>query len=69
MAIAESPPHHAESFGAHRCRLVAEGLLTARAERRPFLLALEEHFEREGLDWAAPWFGALPRGWLARLTS
>ena len=67
VAIAESPAHHAESFGAHRCRLVAEGLLTARAERRPPQLAVAERFEREGLDWAAPWFGALPRAWLSEL--
>lgn len=67
VAIAESPVHHAESFGAHRCRLVAEGLLTAQAERRPLVSTVAERFEREGLDWKTPWFGALPRGWLARL--
>lgn len=67
VAIAESPAHHAESFGAHRCRLVAEGLLTARAEGRPPLAAVAERFEREGLDWGAPWFGSLPRGWLSAL--
>lgn len=67
VAIAESPAHHAESFGSHRCRLVAEGLLTARAEGRPMLTAVAERFEREGLSWDEPWFGALPRGWLARL--
>ncbi|MDP1825183.1 MAG: T3SS effector HopA1 family protein [Archangium sp.] len=69
VSVAESPGHHAESFGSHRCRLVAEGLLTARGEGRPSLTAVAERFEREGLDWAAPWFGALPRRWLDRLTS
>ena len=68
VAVAESPIH-AESFGAHRCRLVAEGLLTARLEGAPALDAVAQRFDREGLDWAAPWFGALPRGWLRRLTS
>lgn len=69
VAVAESPAHHAESFGSHRCRLVAEGLLTARGEGRPGLTTVAERFEREGLDWSAPWFGALPRSWVARLTS
>jgi hypothetical protein len=67
VGIAESPPHHAESFGAHRCRLVAEGLVTARAEDRAVIASVAERFEREGLDWQAPWFGALPRAWLTRL--
>ena len=69
VSIAESPRHHAESFGAHRCRLIAEGLLTSRAEGTPRLRTISERFERAGLDWEAPWFGVLPRGWLGRLTS
>ena len=68
VGVAESPAH-AESYGAHRCRLIAEALLTARAEGRSWLTAVEERFERDGLDWAAPWFAELPRGWLAKLTS
>lgn len=68
VAIAESPGHHAESFGSHRCRLIAEGLLTARAEGRSMLTAVAERFEREGLSWEDPWFGALPRSWLDRLS-
>lgn len=63
ISIAESPPHHEESYGAHRTRLIAEALFTARLERRPMHDALSERFEREGLDWGAPWFGVLPRGW------
>lgn len=65
LAIAESPPHHAESFGAHRCRLIAEALCTARHESLALHTAVSERFEREGLDWEAPWFGVLPRRWLA----
>lgn len=68
IAVAESPRHHAESFGAHRCRLIAEGLLTARAEHRAARDAISERYERDGIDWNAPWFGALARGWLTRLT-
>jgi hypothetical protein len=67
LSIAESPPHAAESFGAHRCRLIAEALFTARREDLHVHTAVSDRFEREGLDWEAPWFGVLPRRWLASL--
>ncbi len=67
LSIAESPPHSAESFGAHRCRLIAEALFTARHEGVHVHTAVSERFEREGLDWEAPWFGVLPRRWLSSL--
>lgn len=67
LSIAESPPHSAESFGAHRCRLIAEALFTARREDLHLHTAVSERFEREGLDWEAPWFGVLPRRWLSSL--
>jgi hypothetical protein len=67
LSIAESPPHSAESFGAHRCRLIAEALCTARREGQHVHGSVSERFEREGLDWEAPWFGALPRDWLRAL--
>ena len=69
LGVAESPPHHAESFGAHRCRLIAEALFTARREGLHVDTALNERFEREGLDWSSPWLGVLPRRWLSALTA
>jgi hypothetical protein len=55
VGLAESPLDTDESFGSHRTRLVAEGLVAARAERRPWQESVAERFEREGLDWARPW--------------
>jgi hypothetical protein len=54
VGFAESPVGN-ESFGFHRCRLVAEGLVTARRERRDWNDCVAERFEREGLDWSRPW--------------
>jgi len=43
-------PGTGESFGGHRCRLLAEALVGAHDERRPFALAVREHFERCGVS-------------------
>ena len=53
LAIAESPPTR-ESFGMHRCGLIAEGLLAAEArgvrEDEARLAILREHLTAYGLD-------------------
>ena len=51
LAFAESPPTR-ESFGMHRCGLIAEGLLAAeaRGEREARLALLREHLTAYGLD-------------------
>lgn len=53
LAIAESPPTR-ESFGMHRCGLIAEGLLAAEArgvrEGEARLAWLREHLTAYGLD-------------------
>jgi hypothetical protein len=53
LAIAESPPTR-ESFGMHRCGLIAEGLLAAEArgvrEGEARLAILREHLTAYGLD-------------------
>jgi hypothetical protein len=53
LAIAESPPTR-ESFGMHRCGLIAEGLLAAEArgvrEEEARLAMLREHLTAYGLD-------------------
>lgn len=61
VAAAESPATD-ESFGAHRCRLIAEAVVGARGEWRD---AVRRRFAREGLDWARPWLGRLPTAWAA----
>ncbi len=61
IALAEDP-NLRESFGMHRCRLVAEGLIAAREcderslERR--VAAVERRFAEEGLDLDAPYLNA-----------
>ena len=67
LAVAEAPFDTDESFGAQRCRLIAEGLTTARHERRAWNECVAERFERAGLDWDRPWLGlsserSRPRG-------
>lgn len=59
VAAAESPATD-ESFGAHRCRLIAEAVVSARGDWRG---AVRERFAREGLDWARPWLGRLRDAW------
>jgi hypothetical protein len=53
LAFAESPPTR-ESFGMHRCGLIAEGLLAAEArgvrEGEAQLVLLREHLTAYGLD-------------------
>jgi hypothetical protein len=53
LAFAESPPTR-ESFGMHRCGLIAEGLLAAEArgvrEEEARLVLLREHLTAYGLD-------------------
>lgn len=63
VAVAESPVETEESFGAHRCRLLAEAVVSARAAGSDWRDAVRERFAREGLDWARPWLGRLSGGW------
>lgn len=69
VAIAESPTMSDESFGAHRCRLIAEGLVTSRREARDWRETVAQRFDREGLDWQRPWLGELPPVWASRVAS
>ena len=48
-------PGSGESFGAHRSRLVAEGLVDAWSRGTPRLEAVTERFIASGLDPARPW--------------
>lgn len=61
IALAEDPGN-GESFGMHRCRLVAEALKIAwaRSEGRTdeVRIAIESHFERSGLTISAPFLNA-----------
>jgi hypothetical protein len=63
VSAAESPPLSDESYGAQRCRLLAEALVPAHARRVDWRSAVAERFAREGLDWARPWLGQLPDAW------
>lgn len=63
VAVAESPVETEESFGAHRCRLLAEAVVAAREAGADWRDAVRERFAREGLDWARPWLGRLSREW------
>ncbi|MEX1080234.1 MAG: lanthionine synthetase LanC family protein [Homoserinimonas sp.] len=57
LAIAEDPGH-GESFGAHRCRLLAEGLVAAEQQARRTesgrLEAVAEHMVDSGVDLTRP---------------
>ena len=62
LGVAETRWNAAESFGQHRCRLIAEALIaTFQGERPPdadLLSAISEQFLREGLDPSRPWLEA-----------
>ncbi|MBL8938255.1 MAG: hypothetical protein JNM69_27065 [Archangium sp.] len=69
LGVAESPLGSHESFGAQRCRLVAEGLLAW--VHRPSLSvvsAVASRFSAEGLDLTQPWLGSLSSTWVSRVT-
>lgn len=68
LGVAESPPGTHESFGAHRCRLVAEGLVSwlKRPSVSPWS-AVASRFAAEGLDLARPWLGSLSSAWVKRV--
>jgi len=57
LGLAEDPGND-ESFGSHRCRLVAEALWEAHAQQQPTvearLASIQRHFERNGLTLDAP---------------
>ncbi len=58
-------PGTGESFGLHRCRLVAEGIVQSWSEGRTdlpgWLAAVTARFSAAGLDIARPWLGP---GWM-----
>jgi HopA1 effector protein family len=57
IGFAEDPAT-GDSYGLHRCRLVAEGLVGAwEARRRDRLEAVAERFAEEGLDVERPYLG------------
>ncbi|MEW5738984.1 MAG: T3SS effector HopA1 family protein [Myxococcota bacterium] len=64
LSACESPSGTEESYGAHRCRLIAEGLALAREEALSWAAAVSRRFAQEGLDWAQPWLGRLGATWL-----
>lgn len=69
LGVAESPLGSAESFGAQRCRLVAEGLIAWL--KRPSLTAFSavaSRFSSEGLDLTQPWLGSMSSAWVTRVT-
>jgi len=49
VALADDPGG-GESFGLHRCRLAAQGLLAAQRDGRDRLAAMEEELRKAGLD-------------------
>ena len=59
LGAAETRCDAAESFGQHRCRLIAQALLPAFQRRRPaladLLSAIGAQFLREGLTLSHPW--------------
>ncbi len=68
LGVAESPLGSDESFGAQRCRLVAEGLVTWL--KRPSLTAwgaVASRFSTEGLDPSQPWLGSMSSAWVTRV--
>lgn len=58
ISAAESPAG-GDSFGVHRCQLIAAGLLRGGDWRAQIAAA----FSEVGLDAAAPWLGSLPADW------
>lgn len=64
VGVAESPAGD-ESFGAHRSRLVAEGLLRhLEAPDGSAVTAVRAAFASNGLDLDRPWLGRLPARWV-----
>lgn len=63
VAVAESPPH-GESFGRHRCALVAEALVRAHESGRTTagdrLASVERAFREAGLEADRPYLGYRP---------
>jgi hypothetical protein len=60
LGLAEDPAN-GESFGSHRCRLLAEAVCQADAQGQRTtdlrLEAVEKHFQQHGLTLAAPYLG------------
>jgi hypothetical protein len=58
LGLAESPGSHLDSFGTHRCRLLAEGLIQAhrlgRQSLRERLVVVERRFAKNGLSLERP---------------
>jgi hypothetical protein len=67
LGVAESPLDSPESFGAHRCRLFAEGLVRWSRDGGDVWQVVSARFASEGLDASRPWLGALPRSWTTRV--
>ncbi|GMU60232.1 MAG: hypothetical protein AMXMBFR34_19950 [Myxococcaceae bacterium] len=63
LSAAESPPGDEESYGAQRCRLLAEALVGARQAQADWRSAVAARFAEEGLNWTRPWLGALAVDW------
>lgn len=61
VGVAEDPAN-GESFGSHRCRILAEGLIRAREQRRTShadrLRAVRECFEDNGIPWQRPYLNS-----------
>ncbi|MEV0819844.1 T3SS effector HopA1 family protein [Nonomuraea rubra] len=65
LGLAEDPAT-GESFGEHRCRLLAEAVVRAHESGTPDVLAaVEEHFARAGIDLDAPHLNPRPAPALA----
>jgi len=63
ISAAESRPSEHDVFGAYRCRLLARALLESLRSGTPWATHARAVFAAEGLDFAAPWLGALGEGW------
>lgn len=59
VGLAESPSNAAESFGQHRCRLIAEALLLSNqlcfADRSATLQTVKDQFVKHGIEPRTPW--------------
>ena len=55
LAAAELPFDATESFGQHRCRLIAEAVIWARRERQDPIGAIRQRFAEAGIDPDRPW--------------
>lgn len=58
IGMAEDP-RNGESFGMHRCRLMAQGLVNAWSESMPSMAsrlhAIRDCFAQDGIDWERPY--------------